>query len=145
MEDLHATVNHEPFPHMLVEDFYNDDELKLIWEELNFYTKDGKLFDAEGYGGIPNKTNSKAIQLDALYRGKYRKISNILAVNRKVFDKNVLDAFSDIHDCCNIARWCNHDINAMIQLLSTSVFVCEDERMDINDFVAALRCWAHGK
>ena len=77
MEDLYATVNHEPFPHLIVDNFYNDDELKLIWEELNFYTKDGKLFDAEDYGGIPHKTNSKAIVLDGLYSSKYRVISNI--------------------------------------------------------------------
>ena len=110
MENLRSIVFEEPFPHLIVEDFYNDTELELIWEELDFYTKDGKLFDAKDYGGIVDKTNSKAIQLDHLYAGDYRKISNILTVNRKVFDGNILDTFSDIHDCCDIARWCNHDI-----------------------------------
>ena len=110
MEILRSIVFEEPFPHLIVEDFYNDTELELIWEELDFYTKDGKLFDAKDYGGIVDKTNSKAIQLDHLYAGDYRKISNILTVNRKVFDGNILDTFSDIHDCCDIARWCNHDI-----------------------------------
>ena len=110
MENLRSIVFEEPFPHLIVEDFYNETELELIWEELDFYTKDGKLFDAKDYGGIVDKTNSKAIQLDHLYAGDYRKISNILTVNRKVFDGNILDTFSDIHDCCDIARWCNHDI-----------------------------------
>ena len=110
MENLRSIVFEEPFPHLIVEDFYNDTELELIWEELDFYTKDGKLFDAKDYGGIVDKTNSNAIQLDHLYAGDYRKISNILTVNRKVFDGNILDTFSDIHDCCDIARWCNHDI-----------------------------------
>ena len=110
MENLRSIVFEEPFPHLIVEDFYNDTELELIWEELDFYRKDGKLFDAKDYGGIVDKTNSKAIQLDHLYAGDYRKISNILTVNRKVFDGNILDTFSDIHDCCDIARWCNHDI-----------------------------------
>ena len=110
MENLRSNFFEEPFPHLIVEDFYNDTELELIWEELDFYTKDGKLFDAKDYGGIVDKTNSKAIQLDHLYAGDYRKISNILTVNRKVFDGNILDTFSDIHDCCDIARWCNHDI-----------------------------------
>jgi len=110
IENLRSIVFEEPFPHLIVENFYNDTELELIWEELDFYTKDGKLFDAKDYGGIVDKTNSKAIQLDHLYAGDYRKISNILTVNRKVFDGNILDTFSDIHDCCDIARWCNHDI-----------------------------------
>ena len=39
----------EPFPHLIVEDFYNEKELELIWEELNFYTKPGKLLEAKDY------------------------------------------------------------------------------------------------
>ena len=68
MQTLDTFILNDPFPHMIVENFYNDDELKLIWEELDFYTKDGKLFDSA-----------------------------------------VLDAFSSVHDCCSIAKFCNHD------------------------------------
>ena len=109
MQTLDTFILNDPFPHMIVENFYNDDELKLIWEELDFYTKDGKLFDAEEFGGIVNKTNSKAIWLDKVFIKKYRSLSNILTVNRKLFDSAVLDAFSSVHDCCSIAKFCNHD------------------------------------
>ena len=109
MQTLDTFLLKDPFPHMIVENFYNDDELKLIWEELDFYTKDGKLFDAEEFGGIVNKTNSKAIWLDKVFSKKYRNLSNILKVNRKLFDSVILDAFSSIHDCCSIAKFCNHD------------------------------------
>ena len=109
MQTLDTFLLKDPFPHMIVENFYNDDELKLIWEELDFYTKDGKLFDAEEFGGIVNKTNSKAIWLDKVFSKKYRNLSNILKVNRKLFDSAVLDAFSSVHDCCSIAKFCNHD------------------------------------
>ena len=109
MQTLDTFLLKDPFPHMIVENFYNDDELKLIWEELDFYTKDGKLFDAEEFGGIVNKTNSKAIWLDKVFSKKYRNLSNILKVNRKLFDSAILDAFSSIHDCCSIAKFCNHD------------------------------------
>ena len=109
MQTLETFLLKDPFPHMIVENFYNDDELKLIWEELDFYTKDGKLFDAEEFGGIVNKTNSKAIWLDKVFSKKYRNLSNILKVNRKLFDSAILDAFSSIHDCCSIAKFCNHD------------------------------------
>ena len=47
METLQITLYANPFPLMVVENFYNEEELGLIWEELNFYTKPGKLLDAE--------------------------------------------------------------------------------------------------
>ena len=80
--------------------FYNDDELKLIWEELDFYTKPDKLLDAKEYLGVVDKTNAKAIYLDLVYPKKYRKLSNILTVNRKIFEPQVLEPFSKLHDCC---------------------------------------------
>ena len=61
METLQITLYANPFPLMVVENFYNEEELGLIWEELNFYTKPGKLLDAKGYGGIVDHTNAKAL------------------------------------------------------------------------------------
>jgi Rps23 Pro-64 3,4-dihydroxylase Tpa1-like proline 4-hydroxylase len=110
METLDTDLFKDPFPHMIVKNFYNDSELKLIWEELDFYTKDGKLFEAAEFGGIPNKTNSKAIWLDKVFDNKYRNLSNILKVNRKLFDSAILEAFSSVHDCCYIAKFCNYDV-----------------------------------
>ena len=110
MQTLDTFLFKDPFPHMIVENFYNDDELKLIWEELDFYTNDGKLFDAHEFGGVVNKTNSKAIWLDKVFDKKYRNLSNILKVNRKLFDSAVLEAFSSVHDCCSIAKFCNYDV-----------------------------------
>ena len=36
METIEATVFVEPFPHIIIDNFYNEDELQLIWEELKF-------------------------------------------------------------------------------------------------------------
>ena len=110
METLDTDLYRDPFPHMIVKNFYNESELKLIWEELDFYTKDGKLFDAHEFGGVVDKTNSKAIWLDKVFDKKYRNLSNILKVNRKLFDSAVLEAFSSVHDCCSIAKFCNYDV-----------------------------------
>ena len=110
METLDTDLYRDPFPHMIVKNFYNESELKLIWEELDFYTKDGKLFDAHEFGGVVDKTNSKAIWLDKVFDKKYRNLSNILKVNRKIFDSAVLGAFSSVHDCCSIAKFCNYDV-----------------------------------
>ena len=46
---------------MIIYDFYNEDELNLIWEELNFYTKPNKLLEAKDYGGVIGGTNAKAL------------------------------------------------------------------------------------
>lgn len=113
-ETLGGYALEEPFPHLIVENFYNKDELDLIWEELNFYTKPGKLLEAKDYGGIVDGTNAHALQLDSIYSKSsdvdYRKISNILTVNRKLFTSETLELFAQIHDCCSIAPFSNYDI-----------------------------------
>ena len=107
-EILAATVHEEPFPLMIIENFYNESELEHVWEELNFLTKPGKLMDAKDYGGVIGGTNAKALVLDDIYEN--RQISNILTVNRKLFTSGVIDNFSEIHPCCKIAKWSNWDI-----------------------------------
>ena len=151
MQDIEVDILKEPFPHLILYNFYDDKELKLIWEELNFYTKKDKLFEAKDYGGIPERTNSKAIWLDQVYSDKYRSLSNILTVNRKMFDKVVLDVFSDIHDCCSIAKDSNFDVtkvryyhngdvyephtDRMIQFLGFSYFYREPKRFEGGELI----------
>ena len=114
-EELMATVCESPFPHLILDNFYNEDELELIWQELNFYTLPNKLLPAKKFGGVVGKTESKGIILDSLYKNysekniNYRNISNILTVNRKLFTSGVLDVFADIHDCCRTANMSNND------------------------------------
>ena len=66
-EDIHVDALDGPFPHLIIKNFYNEQELDLIWEELNFYTKPNKLLEAEYYGGVVDATNAKAIILDEVY------------------------------------------------------------------------------
>ena len=58
METLIANTYQDPFPHAIINNFYNKEELKLIWEELNFYTKPDILLVAEKYGGVVDATNA---------------------------------------------------------------------------------------
>ena len=110
METIRGSAFTEPFPHLIFSNFYNEEELNLIWEELNFYTKPDKLFEAKDFGGVVDWTNSHAIQLDTLYDDKFRPISNILSVNRKLFDPDVLESFAKIHECCEGCTIANTDI-----------------------------------
>ena len=109
METLVADTYQDPFPHAIIKNFYNKEELDLIWEELNFYTKPNKLLDVKEYLGVVDKTNAKAIYLDLVYPKKYRKLSNILTVNRKIFEPQVLEPFSKLHDCVLHASESNYD------------------------------------
>ena len=108
-EQIQADAYETPFPHLILHNFYNDEELKLIWEELDFYTKPDKLLDVKEYLGVVDKTNAKAIYLDVVYPKKFRKLSNILTVNRKVFEPQVLEPFSKLHDCCLHSMQSNYD------------------------------------
>ena len=108
---MREVIHKEPFPHLIIEDFYDEDELELIWEELNFYTKPGKLLNTKGYGGIAGKTNARALELESVYRDlrskdgpDLRHLSNILTVNRKIHISGVLDTYSNIEDCCRLGN-----------------------------------------
>ena len=108
-QELVCNSFENPFPHLIVDNFYDDEELELIWEELKFYTKPGKLLEPKDFGGVIEKTNHHALQLDTIYDG-CRDISNILKVNRKLFTSGVLDVFAEIHESCWIAPKCDFDI-----------------------------------
>ena len=110
MQNISADAYIEPFPHLVFHNFYTDEELELIWEELNFYTKPKKLFDVEDYQGVVGYTKAKAIQLDSVYTGKNRVLSNIIEVSRKILDKQILEPFSELDDCCTLAKFANYDV-----------------------------------
>ena len=100
----------EPFPHLIVENMYTEEELKLIWEELEFLNKPEKLQDPENYGASKTEekynTNAKAIVLDWAYSN--RNTSNILKINRKLF--NYSKIYSELSPYHIKFLYCNWDI-----------------------------------
>lgn len=92
----------EPFPHLIVENMYNEEELELIWEELNFLTKPYKLNVSDSGTAKDSqgnfKSQSKSIVLDNVYCEK--NVSNILIVNKKLFAGGYLNIFSQISPSC---------------------------------------------
>ena len=78
----------ETIPYIIIDDYYDEVELQLIWEELEFLSYPIKLKRAtEKSGGAV--TNGKLVKqnfhryIDNIYSD--RELSNILAVNRKLF------------------------------------------------------------
>lgn len=98
----------EPFPHIVVQNFYTPEELELIWEELKFLNKPGKLGGAEDFHGGKDVhqqryiTNHHALNLDNVYLHN-RHISNILTVSQKVFDPGFLNLMAtEFPECARI-------------------------------------------
>ncbi len=80
----------EPFFHSIVYDYYNIEEQKLIWQELEFLNKPGKMLSPNETGDPNSSPNKVGVFLDRLY-DKNKNFSNILKVNRKIFKiKNFL-------------------------------------------------------
>lgn len=85
----------EPFPHLIIEDFYSEDELKFIWRELDFLTSPNKLMPANLDGSTP-LSNALSISLDGIYKDK--RYSNISYVNQKILLPEIKDAFLSLND-----------------------------------------------
>ena len=112
-EDIYIDVPKGPFPHIIINNFYNEEELKLIWQELDFFTAPDKLLEPKDYGGVIDATNAKAIILDEVYGNFYRRISNILTTNRKLFTSGVLDVLEDVHPSCRCATLVEKDLTKL--------------------------------
>ena len=88
----------DPFPFLLIKDIYDDYELDLIWREMLFLTHPSKFLSSSQAGGavVQNEQyrHSHGLFLDDIYTD--RKYSNILNINRKVFSKQIAEAFSDL-------------------------------------------------
>jgi len=95
-------ISHQnPFPHLIIEDLYDENELQLIWQELDFlcHSKKWKLPEETGSAYLNDKPskNNFGLFLDgpnAIYTD--RSISSILSVNRKILDKNIVKAYANL-------------------------------------------------
>jgi len=85
----------DEIPVIILDNFYDDSELTLIWEELEFLTYSHKLLPPDQTGSAlnqedhetPLKSNS-GIFLDTVWANQ-RQMSNILNVNRKIFNDDM--------------------------------------------------------
>jgi Rps23 Pro-64 3,4-dihydroxylase Tpa1-like proline 4-hydroxylase len=85
----------EPFPHLIIEDFYNQDELKFIWQELDFLTSANKLVPANVDGSTP-LSNALSASLDSIY--KDLRYSNISFINQKILSPEIKNAFLSLNE-----------------------------------------------
>ena len=97
--------NKHPFPHIIVKDLWEEDDLKLLWKELDYYTSPNKLLSPEEYGGVKDKTNASALILDGIYKNV--KFSNIFHLEAKLFNTNVITELEKLDPSCVHFSQCN--------------------------------------
>ena len=96
----------------VVEDFYSEDELKLIWRELEFYQ--GKFLPSEFTepalieGINKSKKQNKGLFLDQIYTNK-RHISNILTLNRNIFNFDLRQKLTQLGPMFRVLNNCKQD------------------------------------
>lgn len=99
----------DPFPHVIIENFYNNDELKVIWDEIDKLFSSYQFLPATFGGSFDN--NHLSCVLDKVYQNKEE--SNILRINRKAFSKEILDAFVSLNPLLAHIYLCNKDITKL--------------------------------
>jgi len=120
----------EPFPYLLIDDYYDGMEIHLIWQEINFLSYPHKFCDGsvsnveKDRDGVSVKQN-KCIYLDNVYSD--RNISNILVVNRKLFSDEVTNAFSELSFGYNYFSKCNLDYTTLSYYDETDYYLPHDD------------------
>ena len=92
---------YNPVPYLIIENTFNENDLELIWEELEFLNQPGKLLSpketesAEDSNGKILK-NNKAVFLNELFSYN-NNFSNILRVNGSILYEETKDLFSELN------------------------------------------------
>lgn len=103
-------------PIVVIDDFYDEKELSLIWLELNFLTNATKLQSPEETcGAIDEKNNqlksNHGVFLEDIYRD--RKYSDILTLNRKMFLPDINKSLMSVSPEFKYVQSVNYDITLL--------------------------------
>lgn len=94
---MNIELLNDPFPHVISKNFYTEEEVESIKEELKFLTNPKKLFlpgihhGALGFGGL---TASRALHLERAYN--IQELSNILQVTKKSLDEPLVTTIVNV-------------------------------------------------
>lgn len=107
-------------PVLIVDDFFTENESQEILEELikinSSFMEDPKLtgsaFIKDDLGNRIYKKKAKGLFLDEYFENK-RSESNILKINRKLFDDDIVDKFIEKHFIFNYVRFSNRDTTVL--------------------------------
>ncbi len=118
----------EPFYHTIIHDFYTPEEEQGIWQEIEFLNQPGKLLDKNQNGDPRASENKLGLALDDAY-GQYRHLSNILTVNRKIF--NFCDQLLE-NPFANYLILCDHDFSFLSYYPDKSYYAPHFDRFTVS-------------
>ncbi len=82
----------EPFPFLFIEDLYTEEELRLIWCELDYYQSNKYILDANTNPSLTDdgkpRTKKQGNFVDNVFQ--LREYSNILNLSRKVLEPGLI-------------------------------------------------------
>jgi hypothetical protein len=99
--------------YLIIDDFFNDNDLKNIWLELDFLTREEIMLPPEkSNGAVDPETKillkkNNVIFLDTLYQ--QRETSNILNNFEKIYSEDVADIIDDLPNEFKYFKFVGHD------------------------------------
>jgi hypothetical protein len=105
-------LKNKPFPHAIIEDFYDEEELKLIWKELEYLTSPNKMILSGDKLGTAKdrltqitKSSNYGINLDEYFSKKT--YSDLLVITDKIFNSNLLYEIASLHPLMGHVKYLN--------------------------------------
>jgi Rps23 Pro-64 3,4-dihydroxylase Tpa1-like proline 4-hydroxylase len=99
--------------HLIIDDFFTENEVKNVWLELDFLTRKEIMLSPENSNGardpltnVPLKKNN-VIFLDNIYQD--RKTSNILNIFEKIYSEEVTDIIDDLPNEFKYFKFIGHE------------------------------------
>jgi hypothetical protein len=90
-------LNVKNYKVVVLDNYYDKEEYDCIFQECLFLSKDNKLFAPENTGQPgPDMKKNTGVFLDELYIGPYRRFSDILKYNRKIFNPNLVEELINV-------------------------------------------------
>jgi len=85
------------FPYLKIRNYYSEEELQLIWQELEFLSFPNKLQPPQKTGqNNASMKHNHGLFIDDVYAT--REYSNILKINRKTFSADIFKLYAELHE-----------------------------------------------
>jgi hypothetical protein len=131
----------DKFPYILVDNFYNQQELNEIWEELDYMCspkrmnrssiENGGAWDKDEYGNKQLLKHNWTMWLDPFFV-QNRQHSNILGVNRKLFH--------NMHLFTDHPHWLINDVDALQKDFSQIAYYEDSDVYKVHRDYSRLTC-----
>lgn len=102
----------EHFGYVIVDNYYDEDEQKEVWKELEYLTSPKILLSAEYTGSATDNGSilkkNGGIFLDHFYRN--RNNSRILSFNKKIYNEEIDKVFIPLHPYNRVSEYIKYDL-----------------------------------